>query len=314
MKLSTQIAIAIFLALFILILAPAGRVQAQTTYTQYNIQLNADGSTVWTITQVAGVNDAVDTFAGFQQNVSVLTSLAEVATNRSMSPDNNSFEINTQLASDNSKTVQYIFTWYNFSETDRTQLTVGDVFAVPNFFSYLFGDGALQIQYPLNYEFESQSSSTPYENYASSHTLIWLGTQFFVGESPRIFFVMQSSAGNTGEQPSVKQPPYLLIGSLVGVAIAAGAVGWVLLTNNRKKQVAKPQPQVQSIPLLETEEEKIIRALRASGGSAYQSSIKDQCNFSKAKTSQLLSALEQKGVVTRVKKGRDKIVNLNQTG
>ena len=48
------------------------------------------------------------------------------------------------------------------------------------------------------------------------------------------------------------------------------------------------------------------------GGSVNQSIIAERCQFSKAKTSQLLSALEQKGVVIRHKKGRDKIVILAQ--
>jgi uncharacterized membrane protein len=41
-----------------------------------------------------------------------------------------------------------------------------------------------------------------------------------------------------------------------------------------------------------------------------QSDINDALKFSKAKTSQLLAALEKKGDITRYKKGRDKIVNL----
>ena len=67
-----------------------------------------------------------------------------------------------------------------------------------------------------------------------------------------------------------------------------------------------------TVTLLETEEEKVVKVLRSNGGSAYQSAITEQCRFSKAKTSQLLSALEAKGVVQRYKKGRDKIVNLNE--
>ena len=43
-----------------------------------------------------------------------------------------------------------------------------------------------------------------------------------------------------------------------------------------------------------------------------QSAIAEQCRFSKAKTSQLLAVLEQKKVITRYKKGRDKIVTLNE--
>jgi uncharacterized membrane protein len=62
--------------------------------------------------------------------------------------------------------------------------------------------------------------------------------------------------------------------------------------------------------LVESEEEKVLRIVRANGGTAFQSAITEQLRFSKAKTSQLLTSLEKKGVVRRYKKGRDKIVTL----
>jgi uncharacterized membrane protein len=64
---------------------------------------------------------------------------------------------------------------------------------------------------------------------------------------------------------------------------------------------------------VETEEDKIIKILKSSGGSLRQSVIVEQCRFSKAKTSQLLTVLEEKGKITRLKKGRDKIVTLKET-
>ena len=63
--------------------------------------------------------------------------------------------------------------------------------------------------------------------------------------------------------------------------------------------------------LVESDEDKIIEIIKSSGGTLRQSAITEKSRFSKAKTSQLLTALEQKRVVTRVKKGRDKIVTLN---
>jgi uncharacterized membrane protein len=67
------------------------------------------------------------------------------------------------------------------------------------------------------------------------------------------------------------------------------------------------------LPIVETDEEKIVRLLKSSHGSLHQSAIVEQCRFSKAKTSQLLAALESRGVVRREKKGRDKIVALVET-
>ena len=60
----------------------------------------------------------------------------------------------------------------------------------------------------------------------------------------------------------------------------------------------------------ESEEDKVLKLLRSFGDSMKQSDIVEQSKFSKAKASQLLSALEARGVITRYKSGRDKIVNL----
>jgi uncharacterized membrane protein len=111
-------------------------------------------------------------------------------------------------------------------------------------------------------------------------------------------------AANSGQQPS-----YVLLGSASAVAVIAAAVaGWFFFVNRRHK--GKETRAMATLTLPETEEEKVLRVLRSNGGSAYQSAITEQCRFSKAKTSQLLTALERKGAVRRYKKGRDKIVNL----
>ena len=61
-----------------------------------------------------------------------------------------------------------------------------------------------------------------------------------------------------------------------------------------------------------SEEDKVLKLLKSYGGSMRQSEITEQCRFSKAKTSQLLTALEKKGSITRYKSGRDKIVTLKE--
>jgi uncharacterized membrane protein len=106
----------------------------------------------------------------------------------------------------------------------------------------------------------------------------------------------------------------LLIGAVIAVVVAAAIMGLLLLAKRSQslKQNGKEVTATSAVALLETEEEKVIKVLRSNGGSAYQSIITEQCRFSKAKTSQLLSALEKKGAVQRYKKGRDKIVSLNE--
>ncbi|MGA3288885.1 MAG: hypothetical protein ABSD42_01420 [Candidatus Bathyarchaeia archaeon] len=288
-----------------MIIASSGRVQAQT-YTQYKIQLNSDGSAALTIIQVSGLNGTVDTWADFQQKVTALVAAAATQTHRQMSVDNDTFQTSTTITSSDSKTTEYMFTWQNISKTENGRLITGDVFSVSGFFNQLYGDGALQIIYPANYTLESVTP-TPDERDDSTQTLQWLGTQFFVAEQPSIILVAQDQASaNSGQQP------YLLIGSVSAVVAAVAVAGWFFLVYRRRKQSSKELPVASTMTLLETEEEKVIRVLRSNGGSAYQSAITEQCRFSKAKTSQLLTALEAKGVVRRYKKGRDKIVNLNE--
>jgi len=305
-QMKPRIPIILFITIACLLtIVPLGGVQAQT-YTQYKIQLNSDGSAVWTIIQVSGLNGTVDTWADFQQKVTTLVTAAANQTQRPMDADNDTFQTSTTVTSSDSKTTEYIFTWLNFSKTENGQLTVGDVFSVSGFFNQLYGDGALQINYPSNCTLKSVTP-TPDERDDSTQTLQWLGTQFFVAEQPSIILVAQNqTSANSGQQP------YLLIGSVSAVAVAAAIASWFFLANRRRKQNSKELTVSSTVTLLETEEEKVIKVLRSNGGSAYQSAITEQCRFSKAKTSQLLTALEAKGVVRRYKKGRDKIVNLNE--
>jgi uncharacterized membrane protein len=288
---------------FILIMASSCRVQAQT-YTQYKIQLNSDGSATWTITQVSGINGTADTWAGFQEKITALVNAAAFQTNRPMGIDNNSLQMSTVFTSSNSKTTEYTFTWLNFSVTENGRLVAGDVFGVAGFFNKLYGDGELEINYPANYTLESVTPA-PDQKDASTQTLEWLGTQFFITEKPSIVLKAQEIApANSGQQPS-----YVLLVSVATVAVIAAVIAsWFFFINRRNK--GKEKPVMATLTLPETEEEKVLRVLRSNGGSAYQSAITEQCRFSKAKTSQLLTALERKGVVRRYKKGRDKIVNL----
>jgi uncharacterized membrane protein len=288
-------------------MASSGRVQAQT-YTEYKIQLNTDGSATWTITQVSGINGTADTWADFQEKITALVSAAATQTNRQMGIDNSSLQMSTFFTSGDSKTTEYTFTWLNFSITESGRVVAGDVFGVSGFFNKLYGDGELEINYPANYTLESVTP-TPDHKDTSTQTLEWLGTQFFVTEKPSIVLKAQEGvAANSGQLPS-----YVLLASVSAAAVIAAVVaGWFFFINRRHK--SKETPVMTTLTLPETEEEKILRVLRSNGGSAYQSAITEQCRFSKAKTSQLLTALERQGVVRRYKKGRDKIVNLIEQG
>jgi uncharacterized membrane protein len=302
----------VFAVLFLL--TPLITVQAQT-YIQYKIQINNDGSASWTITQVSDINGAIDTYEGFQQKVATLIDAAANQTQREMSLDPNSLQLSTVTSSNQSKTVVYLFTWQNFSVTANVEITLGDMFLVNGFFSKLYGDGGLQISYPETYAVKSVFPA-PDERDNSTRTLEWLGTQFFVNGKPSIVLASISDTPSPTPSPSPNQASnssewqlYTVAGT-VSAIVAAFLIGVYLARHRRQKNEPSETVKFGEFPALESEEQKILKILQSNGGSAYQSAITGQARFSKAKTSQLLTALEKKGVVTRYKKGRDKIVTL----
>ena len=303
------------LCTMLLLAMPPFKVYAQD-YVQYHVQINMNGSADWTINQASDLNGTVDTWRGFQQRIENLVGTAANLTQREMSIDPNSLQMNTVWETQ-SQTTEYQFTWLNFSTIQNGQILFGDVFHFSDFFNQLYGNGELQISYPDSYSVLS-ASPQPNGGNTAPQTLDWLGTQFFVNGSPTV--ILEASSASPSPTPSqtansLGWESYGLIGLGLAIVIAVSVTGFYV-AKRRKHQTGESPKTTPHIapPVIETEEEKIIKVLQANGSSVYQSAITEKCRFSKAKTSQLLTALEKKGVVTRYKKGRDKIVTLVEQG
>jgi uncharacterized membrane protein len=313
MRIRPAIAACILCTLFLLA-TPLYYVHAQN-HVQYQVYINGDGSAAWTITQAADTTGTIDTWQGFQLRISGLIASACSQTRREMGLDNNSLQMNTVWETQ-SHTTEYRFTWINFSAVESGKITFGAVFQVKDFFNRLYGDGEIQFFYPSTF---GVTSVTPQPNGGDldPQTLDWLGTEFFVNGNPAV--VLSSVSSSPSPTPDLSSNGvgwqlYALAGTGVVVALAAALSVFVI---RRRKPKTDNQPNSSSRidpPVIESEEQKIIKALMGSGGSTYQSAIAEKCRFSKAKTSQLLTALEKKGLVTRYKRGRDKIVTLTEQG
>jgi uncharacterized membrane protein len=132
-----------------------------------------------------------------------------------------------------------------------------------------------------------------------------LGTKNFVEESPSI--ILKEKPSSLLDLLSRNPTPIILL----TVAAACSSAGFYLFKRRGRMQSTQvSEPRAYVLPSIESDEEKIVNLLRSSNGTLHQSVIVEQCKFSKAKTSQLLAALECKGTVRREKKGRDKIVVL----
>jgi uncharacterized membrane protein len=299
----------------LLLAMPLSKVHAQD-YVQYRVEINIDCSASWIITQASDLNGTIDTWKSFQQRIENLIGTAANLTQREMSIDPNSLQMNT-IWETQSQTTEYQFTWLNFSTIQDGRIIFGDIFRFGDFFGQLYGNGELQISYPSPFSVLS-ASPQPNGGNTSPQTLDWLGTLFFVNGNPNIVLAMSSSSPSPTPNQTTDSTGWQLYGLIalgLAVAIAASITG-VYVVKRRKHKTNEPSKTLPNInrPVIETEEEKIVKVIQASGGSAYQSAITEKCRFSKAKTSQLLTALEKKGVVTRYKRGRDKIVTLVEQG
>lgn len=287
----------------LLLLAPVYEAYCQK-YIEYKIQVNGDGSADWTITRVSGIDTDIDV-VGFQERVVALVDAAAGETQREMAVDEDSLQMIDEITweTQSRKTV-YAFTWQNFSIIEAGKITFGDVFGVTGFFEQLYGEGALQISYPSSCDVLSVSPR-PDERDDSTQTLKWLGIDYFINAEHEIILLDKSQSASSGDWQQ-----YAVIGAGLAAATAALLAGFSVFRRRKAKTRASRTAASAWVPRVESDEEKIIQILRSSGGSMRQSAVTERCRFSKAKTSQLLTALEQKGAIKRYKRGRDKIVTL----
>jgi uncharacterized membrane protein len=270
---------------------------------EYTIQIGGDGSATWIIRRTVGIQDSIDTLEEFQNKVEELVETAKNKTGRDMAVD---IESMTFTPSEFNVTVEYKVYWRNFSKVEDKKIIISDVFQVKDIFLQLYGNGEIYITYSSQYIVETVSPS-PQERNNSLQILKWSKTEDFINSSPII--ILRNKSLTPGLLETLGQNAPIILGL---VAIAAGSlIGFYVFNRHKKKEKETVKtPELIGVPIIESDEEKIVKMLKSSGGSLYQSAIVDQCKFSKAKTSQLLTTLERRGTVSRYKKGRDKIVIL----
>jgi uncharacterized membrane protein len=294
---------------FLVVIGQIGVTYGQSV-TVYKVQINSDNSASWTIIQALNSNSTVDSWLGFQQRINTIVNAAVIQTQRNMSIDPNTFQMTLQEAS-----VKYQFTWLNFSANRSEIIVFGDVFDLNNFFGNFYGEGIIQFTYPSNFVIQSVSPP-PNQRDDTQYTLEWLSTQNFATGKPTVTLIASPSiASPTPNQTSNIGGVQIFAIALTGSATIIVAVFVSLyLMRWRRQQRSVSKIDTGSAPLIESEEEKILKIVRSNGGQIFQSAVTEQSRFSKAKASQLLSMLEKKGIVIRYKKGRDKIVTLTEKG
>lgn len=268
---------------------------------KYTMEVYVDGSTTWVIehrflseTEYQRYSNLTYFIDDFVKNVTALVNMAGDKTERDMYVTN--FKM---VVSPFDRFVKYQFDWIGFAEVGASWIRMGDVFEVEGIF--LYGEGILSITYSSEYVAESVS---PKPSVESDGALIWFDVANFTTVKPEIFLKKRTLS----IMDVLKENAPAII-SLV-VIVGSVSVSLWFLKFRKKKAVSPPVAIPPIFPGIQDDEQKVVNLLRAAGGSMYQSTIADQCGFSRSKISKLLKIMEEKSKIRREKKGREKVVTL----
>ncbi|NIV68425.1 hypothetical protein GWN43_06260 [Candidatus Bathyarchaeota archaeon] len=279
--------------------------------------MHSDGSATWVMEQrfLLETKEEEDMFRKYSdwryfsnhfiQNVTSLVNEAKLRTGREdMAVPLESFKL-TISGSGSYKVIRYRFEWIEFADSTGGQIIIGDVFEVEGLF--LLGDGILDITVSSGYVIESVS---PPGDADSGIDLRWNNVTNLESGEPEV--VLRQRAFGVGA--ILREHAIMIISVILVLGIGSFSVWYFRFgkkAEKRVKGVAQP-PEVQFE--LQDDEEKVVDLLRATGGRLYQSTVAERLEFSRSKTSKLLTSMEKEGRIRREKKGRQKVVILtNET-
>jgi uncharacterized membrane protein len=187
--------------------------------------------------------------------------------------------------------VVYSFTWSAFAEPDG-DLAIGDAFAGG---LYLARDNTIILRYPAGWTV-SRAEPAPDDQ---RDGLTWYGLRTFGPGEPRV----------TLAKPSFPIVPVIIVFILIFLT-GAGAIVYL----KRKGREIPDGPGEPAAQLSEDEaaglEERIIRLLDTAGGEQYQSEIVRALGIPKSTVSSSIGSLHAKGVIVKVRKGRENLIRL----
>ncbi|WP_321504807.1 transcriptional regulator [uncultured Methanoregula sp.] len=278
--------------------------------TRYTITLRDDGTALWNVEYRTPLlmDEDLSSFTDYSRNLNSIylpelkdlmqrsAAQASLGTTRQMEVNNFTGNALVQTSPTGKfGLVTYTFTWTNFARTDGG-LSAGDAFAGG---MYLAKDNTLIIRYPAGYTITSVEPAPDQTN----DGLIWYGLRAFGPGQPLISLT----------KPAFPFLPLIILPVVGIIAIAA------YLLYRRKTRLTDTDdmddPEDSSvIPLSDTDlfslEDKIQNLLKAGGGEQYQSGIVKALGLPKSTVSSALNTLHKKGIIQKVKKGRENLIRL----
>ncbi len=193
--------------------------------------------------------------------------------------------------------VKFQFLWEGFAKKEGDTLRIGDTF-VGGY--YLSKGETMILRIPRNFIY---TSAYPPPDETRSSALIWYGPKSF-GEKEPSLTLERFETGDTehadkdtnGSVDTWGRKYFLIPAILIVVAIVA-----FFVIKTRKKEYKAD---------FMSDEDFIIDILEKNDGKYLQNDIVKETGFSKSKISQLLSDMEEKGLIRKEKMGRENIIVL----
>ena len=306
--------ITILAALFLLCILPSVQAASDPDYsTTYTITVADDGSAHWKIEYRTPLltDEDMEAFENYSSNLNDIylpdlrdlmqrsVEQATLGTSRDMAV--NDFTGNALIqTSPTGKygVITYTFVWTNFAKTGDG-LSVGDAFVGG---MYLARGNTLVIQYPQGYTVSSVNPAADQTN----NRLTWYGLRSFGPGQPGI---------------TLKGTGFPFLPVIAGGAILLILAITCMIFYLRKRAIQKQEDAQEadeteeSAPSLskadlETLEEKIIQLLVVHNGEQFQSEIVKVLGLPKSTVSSTLNDLHQRGIIQKVRKGRENLIRL----
>jgi len=300
----------LILAVLVLCL-PAGAATVPPSATTYTITVQEDGSALWQLEYRTLLTTESD-LAAFDNYTHDLPSVylpqvqdlmqrsaaqASAASFRPMAISNVTGSAVVQTSpTGRYGVVIYSFSWSGFARKEGS-LTVGDAFAGG---LYLAKDNTLILRYPDGWAV-TRVEPVPDDQ---RDGLVWYGLRAFGPGEPRV--VLES-------------PAFPIVPFAAGIFTVVVAGAGLFLYRGRKAREKKngeppgyEEPASIVLPAWEEEalEERIISLLESAGGEQYQAEIVKSLGLPKSTVSSSIASLHAKGLVVKVRKGRENLIRL----
>jgi len=302
-------------ALLLLCILPPVQAVSDTGYsTTYTISVAKDGTAHWQIeyrTPLLSEEDLAG-FENYSQEINTVylpelrdlmqrsAAQAALGTSRDMAVTDFTGNALVQTSpTGRFGVITYTFEWTHFANVDDG-IVVGDAFVGG---MYLARDNTLIIRYPEGYTVVSVSPVPD----RTGDALAWYGLRSFGPGQPSV--VLNDSS-----------LPFLpLVGGIVVLAII---IMTAIILYRRRNAGSRPEeedfeaddetapPVTLSTVDRETLEEKILQLLISHNGEVFQSEIVKVLGLPKSTVSTTLNDLHQRGIIQKVRKGRENLIRL----